>query len=412
MSASVAACGGGGDDDSSSGVTTLTFIHPQAPDAFTELIAGFEKANPDIKIEEQIVPFDDLNSTVQSRLGSEDPSIDLYDVDEPRLAAFASRGFLLEVDDLRAEAEGKIDQNALDITTYDGTQFAMPRWTSTQLLFYNKELLEQADLEAPSSDPASPMTWEEIAAAGAEAQAAGAEWGLIFDQVDRYYQLQPLPESLGAGPGLTGEGLLEPDITNEGWVDAFSWYAAIFEDGLAPRGIAAEQTPPLFAAGDVAYFVGGPWNRAVFDESPDIDYGVAPFPVFEGGTPASSTDSWSTGISPFSENPEEAKLFLSYMTIDDQGAWESSANNLPVQQDAFQRYLVELRDVGEREAQLADIVEYELANNAVSRPVTTAYVDFETVMNKAFSDIRNGSDPAERLAEASEELDRLLEKYR
>jgi multiple sugar transport system substrate-binding protein len=288
----------------------------------------------------------------------------------------------------------------------------MPRWTSTQLLFYNTALLEKAGVPAPSTDPAQRMTWEDVTAAGEKAQAAGAEHGLTFEQVDRYYQLQPLPESLGGGPGLKGEGLLEPDVTNDAWITAMTWYASTFESGLSPRGITAEQTSPLFQQGSTAFFAGGPWNAATFDEAKKLDYGVAAFPHFADGEPASSTDSWAVGISPFSENADAAKKFLTYMTIDPQGAWEASSRNIPVQQDAFQKYLDGFRSKGGTSEQLADIVEHELAENAVHRPVSTAFVDFETVMNKAFSDIRNGTDPAERLEQAEQELDRALAKYR
>lgn len=409
--AALAACGGddaGGDG----GTTTLTFINAQDPGTFDKVIASFEKANPTIKIEQQVVPFDDLNSTVQSRLGSKDPSIDLYDVDEPRLAAFAARGFLAELGDLREQAQGKIDPAALEVTSHDGKQYAMPRWTSTQLLFYNRAVLTQAGVTLPNSDPASPMTWEDVTAAGKQAQAAGAKWGMTFDQVDRYYQLQPLPESLGGGPGLTGDGLLTPDVTNDEWIEAFTWYASTFQDEVAPRGITPEQTSALFAEGETAFYAGGPWNTAAFEAATGLDYGVAPFPTFAEGEPVSSTGSWSTGISPFSKNQDAAKKFLSYMTIDPTGAWETSSNNIPVQTDAFQQYLTTMRGSSERSAQLAAIIEHELAENAVARPLSVGYVDFESVMNKAFADIRNGSDPAERLRQADDELERGLEKYR
>jgi multiple sugar transport system substrate-binding protein len=48
----------------------------------------------------------------------------------------------------------------------------------------------------------------------------------------------------------------------------------------------------------------------------------------------------------------------------------------------------------------------------VSRPTTIGFVDFETVMNKAFADIRNGTDASTRLQQATGELDRALTKYR
>jgi multiple sugar transport system substrate-binding protein len=415
LSLTLAACGGSDSEETSGsaggeGPITLNFLHAQDPATFDKAVASFEKDNPEITVELQAVPFDDLNAAVQSRVGEEDTSIDVYEVDEPRVAGFASRGYLLELDDLRAEAEGQVDPQALEITSWDGKQYAMPRWTSSQLLYYNPALLEQAGIKAPSSDPETPMTWQEVSAAGQKAQDAGAEWGMIFDQVDRYYQLQPLAESAGGGPGLTGDELLEPDVTNEGWVEAFEWYHSIFEEKIAPRGIDPEQTAPLFAEGNTAFFAGGPWNAATFDDA-GLKYGVAPFPMFEGGEPASSTDSWSMGISPFSQEQDAAKEFVRYITIDPTGAWEASSNNIPVQTEAFDKYLEERRKAGGASAEIASIIEYELQNNAVHRPQTVGWVEFETIMNQAFADIRNGSDPAERLGQASEEIAAAFDKY-
>jgi multiple sugar transport system substrate-binding protein len=403
---------GGDSGGGSGGTTTLTFVNAQDPGTFDKVIAAFQTANPTIKIKQQVVPFDDLNSTVQSRLGAKDTGIDLYDVDEPRLAAFASRGFLEPLDDLGVQAHDKIDASALKITSFGGKQYAMPRWTSAQLLYYNKDLLAKAKIAAPSSDPKAPITWEQVAADGKKAQAAGARYGLIFDQVDRYYQLQPLPESLGGGPGLTGADLLQPDVADPQWIQAFTWYHDIFATGVAPRGINPEQTPGLFATGNTAFFAGGPWNAAAFDKDKGVDYGVAPFPRFAQGKPATSTGSWATGISPFSKHQDAAKKFLSYMTVDPAGATATISNNIPVQKQAFQRYLSDLAAKGERYKQIGDIVEYAIANTSVSRPVTTGYVDFESVMNKAFADIRNGTAASTRLTQAGQELDRTLAKYR
>jgi multiple sugar transport system substrate-binding protein len=408
-----AGCGhDGGNQDSGGGTTTLTFVNAQDPGTFDKVIAGFQKANPTIRIKLQTLPFDDLNSTVQSRLSSKDTDIDLFDVDEPRLAAFAARGFLEPLDDLRQQATDKVDENALRIVTYQGKPYAMPRWTSTQLLYYNKSLLAKAKVAAPSSDPASPITWEQLTADARKAQSAGAKNGLIFDQVDRYYQLEPLPVSLGGSPGLTGQGALTPDVTSAAWTQAFTWYQSIFQQGVAPRGVNPEQTPALFAGGNTAFFAGGPWNAAAFDKEKGVDYGVAPFPRFAQGKPATSTDSWATGISAFSKHQDAAKKFLAYMTIDPTGATEVTSNNIPVQKAAFQTYLSGLAGKSATYGQIAKIIQYALANTSVSRPVSIGYVDFESVMNKAFADIRNGSPAAARLQQAGSELDRALVKYR
>ena len=55
-----------------------------------------------------------------------------------------------------------------------------------------------------------------------------------------------------------------------------------------------------------------------------------------------------------------------------------------------------------------DIITYELQNTAVGRPRTVGYVAFETVMNKAFSDIRNGAEAKAALDDAQGQLERQL----
>ena len=79
---------------------------------------------------------------------------------------------------------------------------------------------------------------------------------------------------------------------------------------------------------------------------------------------------------------------------------------------AAAKYLTQLGTGSTRAAQLAAIVKNELAKNAVARPTSVGYVDFETIMNKAFADIRNGSDPAARLKQATGELTRAFAKYK
>jgi multiple sugar transport system substrate-binding protein len=390
--------------------TTLTFLNAQDPGTFDKVIAGFQKANPTIRIKLQTLPFDAMNAAVLSRLGQKDASIDVYEVDEPRVAAFATRGLLLPLPDLAQQARGKVDPNALKITTFQGKQYTMPRWTSTQLLYYNKDLLKKAGIPAPSSAPTRPMTWEQVVAAGKKAQQAGAQWGFTFDQVDRYYQLEPLAASAGGGTGLSGTGNLTPSVTNAGWVKAYNWYASTFTSKVSPRAVTPAETAALFGAGKVAFFAGGPWNAPTFDKA-KVNYGVAAYPYFAGGKKASSTDSWSVGISPFSKNQDAAKKFVAYMTVNPTGAWLASSRNIPVQKQAFAKYL-KVMGTGARGKQLGAIMKNELAHNTVHRPQSVGFVDFETIMNKAFSDIRNGSAPAARLKQASQELDRALAKYR
>lgn len=134
---------------------TLTFLHTANPDpTWAKAIAAFEKKHPGVTIKEQQTSFDDLNSQVQARLGTKDPSIDVYTVDGPRLASMAAQGFLTDVSADKSDIKAQTGQGSVDEVTYDGKQFAFPQWTSTNLMFYNKDLVAKAGLtlRAPIGD--------------------------------------------------------------------------------------------------------------------------------------------------------------------------------------------------------------------------------------------------------------------
>lgn len=396
--------------------TVVNFLAEANEFVYAPVIEAFEAANPDIDVRYQQVPFEDLNAAIESRVGQGDSSIDVFAADTPRIPAFAARGYLPDEEANRERIEAAIP-NPVDVeqVSWEGKIHAFPMWTSTQLLFYNRDLLEQAGLPEPSSaSPEDRLTWERLLEMAEAAQEAGAEWGLTFQQVDRYYQLQPLFESAGAGPGLTGEGLLQPDLMNEGWIEIATWYRDLYESGLAPRGVSPNQTNDLFINGQVAFFIGGPWTIGRFEEAENLNYGVTYMPYFEGGTPVTPTGSWALAINPHAANEEAARRFVEFATLTGEGAYKTvEANPLPpVNAEAYEMWRARMEELTPKLGPVVDIITHELQNTAVGRPRTTGYVAFETIMNRAFSDLRNGAEVEPTLQSAQDQLTSTLARIR
>lgn len=395
--------------------TTVNFISAQNDDVFEPVILAFEAKNPGIDVVHQTVPFDDLNTAIETRVGSGDGSIDIFAADTPRIPAFAAKGYLENLDDVRERIEAAADNAVeMELVSYDGSVWSYPMWTSTQILYFNRDLLKQAGVDMPGGTPDERLTWETVVENAAKAQESGATWGLMFQQIDRYYQLQSLFESAGAGSGLTGEDLLTPELTSDAWAKTAQWYADIFENGIAPRGISASQTDDLFAQGDIAYFVGGPWAIARFEGVEGLDYGVAPHPYFKDGDPVTPTGAWALGINPSADNMEAARAFAEFATLTKEGAFLTTQNFPlpPVNQEAFTDYSAALSDLTPKIGPAIDIMSYEIATTAVPRPRTTGYVAFETEMNRIFSDIRNGAEVDETLEQIQKRLARMLPRQR
>jgi len=386
---------------------TVTFAWTQAPGQVEPAIAGFEKSHPGIKVKFEQIPFAQFNEVMQNRLAGGDASPDVFGADMPRVAALVSRGFLLDLTDKVPNFKGVVTDATAEACQVNGRLYSLPVNTSTQLLFFNVDLLKKAGIDPPTADPQKRWTWEFVSEQAKKAQQAGAKWGLMFDQISRYYQMQPLPESLGGGSGVTGDKMLTPAITNSAWVKATTFYGKIFADRMAPRGVPPQETSALFKSGAIAFYVGGTWRASEFMAEKGLNFGVGAHPFFAGGKPVTPTGAWSWGINPNSKNKDAALEFLKYSSLDPAGAeLTNSKLTLPPAHTALlAKYGQRPEFQGPNMKGVAELMEFEMKNTAVNRPRTSGYIQFETIMEKVFEDIRNGADPTSTLQKASKDLE-------
>ncbi|MFC7405785.1 ABC transporter substrate-binding protein [Georgenia alba] len=411
----LAACSTGPTDGGEDGAITLTFANADPAETWARVIEAYESEHPDVQIEQLNIPYEQYTSTINQRLAGGSSGIDLVVVDAGGAARdWDNRGFLADISDLRDEAtDAAVSPDIVSSREVDGRLLALAPWTSSQFLYYNTDVLEAAGVEPPPADPTAPWTYEQLQdAARAVADAGAAQYPLLFDQWDTYYQLQMLGESAGGGSGIDENG--DVDLTNDGWQHALTWYRSLFEEGLSPRGVTNDRNGALFQTGEAGFILSGPWGVSVANEG-DISYGVAPAPYFEGGEPATSTDSWAVGVTASSQYPDAAKEFLRFITIDPEGNATSAevAGITPTNAEAYAQYADSVEASAEGAADtFGEIMQHQLENTSVHRPNVIGYSVFEPAAGQAFSDIRNGADPAERAAQAEDEIEAQIERLR
>ncbi|SEE87473.1 ABC transporter substrate-binding protein [Ruania alba] len=406
----------GGDGDWSFPETdptaTIQVLGHQDSDELQPVFDAFSEAHPDITVQYEAVPFDELNSVLDARIGNQDGNPDVFWADQPRIPALAARGYTEDITEQFSEFTDVFDPAPLQSSSYEDSLWAMPIANSTQLLYYNKELVESAGDELPSAAVEDRMTWAETTERAQAAVDAGATNGLLFGQTHRYYQLEPLPVSLGGSVGATGEGNLTPDITSQAWVDSMEWYQSIFADGISPLGVPPEQSNAEFLTGNTAYIVQGPWLLPELEDA-TFEWGVAPHPYFEGGEAATPTGSWSLAMSPFSDEKEAAAVFMHWMSVEGGGGYANNmaAPELPATPEGKVAYFE--RDVFASDSgqDAVAIIDFESSNTAVPRVQTVGFVEFEEILGRAYSDVANGTDPAQALEAASAELETAWAKY-
>ena len=141
--------------------TTLKVVWMGWPDnQVLPLMAEFEKRNPTIKLAVERMPFQQIFQALEIRLNARNGDPDIFIVDSPLTASYASRGHLMELDTLIDKK--RFAPSGIAAASFDGKIYSAPFGSSMQVLYYNKDMFKAAGVTPPSSDPASRWTWEQL----------------------------------------------------------------------------------------------------------------------------------------------------------------------------------------------------------------------------------------------------------
>lgn len=391
--------------------------------AMQAVVDAYQAEHPGVTIKLQPYPFAQFFQVAELRLRSADAGIDLVYVDAPLLASYASRGFLSPIDS--AIDTASLVPAAVEAGQYEGTQYALPINNSAQVLFFNKALFEAAGIAAPAGltkgenatqaeidtlASSERWTWEKVADAARKLTVTDngrtTTYGFTVEQFGELYQLQPFGESLGSPViGLDGY-VAEGYLNSEAWTKAATFWSDLYNSwAVSPKSLGYGEAASLFGNGQLAMFAGGTWNLPILSAT-DVDFGVAPYPYFEGGSVVTPTGSWYVGVNAASANQAEAMDFANYLTTSDAGTkvWFDSLQQLPT----YKPLLDTISSSAEYDTFPQNVFRlgvYDSLNTAKARPVTAAYGQLQDAFRTAFVDIANGVPVADALASAVEKFE-------
>ena len=280
-------CGGKKDDD---GRTTLRlgYMADQRNQAFIkELLAAFHAAHPDIKVVPAFATGH-YERKITTMLAGGDP-LDLFVVTTFRLADYAERGTLLELDRfIEGDAafqslRSDIFPGALNDMRYKGKTYRIPFWTNSLVLYYNKKLFDEANVAYPDDT----WDWQRLLGACKKLTVDRDGDGRI-DQFALFTSLNMwffggLPDYINQhGARLFSDDMSECRIDSPEVLEAIRfWYDLALVHKAIPSPLGAdkrfENNEESFMTGRVAMTVSGRWSMKIFAEA-DFDWSVAPLP--------------------------------------------------------------------------------------------------------------------------------------
>ncbi|MCX5259218.1 ABC transporter substrate-binding protein [Streptomyces canus] len=320
-----------GAEDDASKETTINFWHAWSADsevkAVKTLVAGFEKAHPNIHVNVVGNMTDDkINQALRTGGGKAPDVISSFTTNN--VGKFCSSGALVDLNPFfkksGVDPEKTFPAAMNEYTQFDGDRCAVPLLGDAYGLYYNKTAFEKAGITSP------PKTWSEF-----EADAKK----LTITQGNTYKQLGFMPDyhgwetttehylgqfsptyfdssgksNVAKDPAFKAAFTLQKKLVGDlGGYQRLEKFRATLGDEWGPKH--------PFQTGQVAMQLDGEWRLGMaLDAKPGFEIGVAPLPV-----PDDQADQYGkgyitgtiAGIAANSTKQNAAWEFVKYITTD------------------------------------------------------------------------------------------------
>ncbi|MFE2722249.1 extracellular solute-binding protein [Kitasatospora sp. NPDC059327] len=336
------ACGSGGSGSGASegGNVTLKLVAADYGDKasnssttyWNDVAQRFTAANPKIKVDVQVINWNDIDSQVKTMIQSGNVP------DVLQTGGYADK----VADDLLYPANEVLSEktraNLIDTFAkageVDGKGYGIPFVSSARAFFYNKAVFAQAGItEAPKS-------WDDVKAAAEKIKAAVpgvTPYALPLGPEEA--QGESLIWELGNGGGLTdAKGAYT--LNSQANIDAFSWLKTnLVAPGLTYANPATTDRKTAFAdfaAGKAAMLNGHP-SLIQMSKDGKVDYGVAPIPGKAGAL--KSTLGVADWMMAFKGNghKDQVRAFLDFAySKENTLKFDETYNLMPVTKDTLQ----------------------------------------------------------------------------
>ncbi|MFI7130012.1 ABC transporter substrate-binding protein [Nonomuraea sp. NPDC050153] len=393
-------CGSGSGGGGASDQVTLTYRlwDDQQKVGYEKVMAAFEKANPGIHVDIELLPYDQYWTKLTADVVA-GTAPDVFWMTPTQFPEYVTKGVLSPV---QVDAS-KYHQTVVGSFTYENKLYGVPKDWGIVGLLYNKDLFRQAGVEMPEKltwakdgsgsllDTARKLTVDEAGKHPGDAGFDPAKVKTYGFASWNHYQTQWMNWVSSNGGKLVDKPFGKYSFNDPASVEALQFGVDLVnKHHVAPP--ATQTNPPtgkitdMFKAGKVAMF---PANNALLPF-------VAPEATFEMGVTAMpegpqgrsvNLNGLAEAVYAKSKHPKEAMKLAEYLgTQEPQKMMADGGYVFPALNGLSQGY------VDYWKAKKVDVApfEKEAQGSTFPLPITTGFTGFETKLNQIFNEMYLG----------------------
>jgi multiple sugar transport system substrate-binding protein len=325
----IAIAGAAGSSDKT--VVTFRLWDDKVAESYEASFAEFEKQNPDIDVQVNLVPWADYWTKLRTDIGG-DGIDDIFWTNSSNFGTYVDEGKFLNIDEaLGSDAKGAWDSSVVNQFTRDGALWGVPQLSDPGIgLIYNKDLLSAAGI-APAD--LADLHWD----------PTGADDSLVpvLKKLTKDSAGNTADNAAFDAAKITQYGYNAANDLNAIYINYLGSNGAAFQDGEkfvfdTPQGEEAFQylvdlinkdhvapsaadtngngdfSRDQFTQGKLALFQTGVYNLAQVKDAATFEWGVAPLPAGPAGA-ISVTNGIIAAASNNSDHPAAVSKVLSWI---------------------------------------------------------------------------------------------------
>ncbi len=285
----------------------------------------------------------------------------------------------------------------MEYAKYSGRLAAVPFSISTQVIYYNKDLVAKAGLDLEANPP---KTWDEFLTVAKTVQAACSKGTFGFDTSDSKWLIKSMLYQNGNDiVNISADGKITPLFAEESGIEVARFWERMIEEKIMAKS-QHDNAENKFLAGKLVFIAATSNRISKWAESVTFNIGAIEMPYFEEPCVALG-GSTATIMTTDQVKSQASWALLKYLlNTENQTAYALTTGYLPIRRSSL-----ELDQVKSYMAQS------DLYSTAIAQlDYATAYTHFgemgsmDTYLTWALDDIENGTDPKRAFQDAQESL--------
>ncbi|MCK6601203.1 MAG: sugar ABC transporter substrate-binding protein [Bacteroidetes bacterium] len=252
------------------------------------LIPGFEKENPGVKVNVQMIPWTAAHEKLVTAVAS-GTEPDLSQLGNTWIPEFVALESLMGLDSLTSRsadaAEDRFFPGVLATNRLDGVLYGIPWYVDTRVMFYRKDVFRKAGYDHP------PKTWAELRDLCEKIKKQNPKNFAVYLPANEWAHF--ITFGLQAGSPILKDQDSRGAFSDPEYKKAFTFLMGFLYDSLAPpRFTDVTNVYQAMEQGYFSIYMSGPWNIPEFKKRLPAhlqdEWMTAPLPGPEGQYPGAS----------------------------------------------------------------------------------------------------------------------------